>query len=87
MAIFKLLWKQPLKVYGLILIVFTGFTDLKVTFQDIVKTEISDACNGLNLVTYYILYPEYIKYLFLWMNVNGTVPTALVYVLSTTHKT
>lgn len=76
---FKSLWIHS--------IVFTGFTDLEVTFQDIVKTEISIACNGLN--SGYILYIilEYIKYLFLWMNVNGTIPTALVYVLSTTHKT
>lgn len=53
---FKSLWAHS--------IVFTGFTDLEVTFQDIVKTEISNACNGLN--SGYILYTtlEYVTYLF-----------------------
>lgn len=73
---FKSLWIHS--------IVFTGFTDLEVTFQDIVKTEISIACNGLN--SGYILYIilEYIKYLFLWMNVNGTIPAALICIVHNT---
>lgn len=43
---FKSLWTHS--------IVFTGFTDLEVTFQDTVKTEINNAYNGLN--SGYILY-------------------------------